>query len=355
MTQKMIIRADANTQIGTGHVMRCIALAQAWQDQGGTVTFLGRCESEALRQRIIDEGFDFIPIEKPHPDPSDLEETLKSLLAIRNPQSAIRNWLVLDGYHFTPDYQRQIKKAGHRLLVIDDMAHLDHYHADILLNQNVHASKLHYFCDRDTLKLLGCEYVLFRREFLKYKSWRRQIPNKAKNVLVTMGGSDPDNVTLKVIEALNTLNTPGIEVKIVVGPSNPHFPKLRDVVRHAPCAMDCVKNETHMPELMAWADLAVTAGGSTCWELAFMGVPFIVLVLAENQESAAPELHSYGAAISLDGHIESLANALSSAIQVLITGPEKCQQMCIKGRNLVIGDGAEHVLKAMSQTDKIQG
>ena len=203
MMPALVIRADANSQIGIGHVMRCIALAQTWQDRGGKVTFLSHCDSEALHQRIIDEGFDFIPIEKPCPKPNDLSFTLKMLSAISHKLSAASLWLALDGYHFTPDYQKAIRENGYKLLVIDDMAHLDHYHADILLNQNIYASSLHYSCDRETVKLLGCEYVLLRREFLKYKDWKREIPEKAKKILVTMGGSDPDDVTLKVIRALS--------------------------------------------------------------------------------------------------------------------------------------------------------
>ena len=115
--------------------------------------------------------------------------------------------------------EKAIRKNDYRLIVIDDMAHLDHYHADILLNQNIHASSLRYSCERDTVKLLGCEYVLLRMEFLKYKDWKRDIPYKAKNILVTMGGGDPDNVTLKVIRALNSLYDWDLEVIIVAGPA----------------------------------------------------------------------------------------------------------------------------------------
>jgi spore coat polysaccharide biosynthesis predicted glycosyltransferase SpsG len=196
MKQNLIIRADADAHMGTGHIMRCIALAQAWQERGGDVTFLSHCDSEALRKRVIDEGFDFIPIEKPHPDSYDLGHTLKILEQFKIQNSKFKTWFVIDGYHFTPHYQKAIRENGYKLLVIDDMAHLDHYHADILLNQNIHASSLHYSCDRDTVKLMGCEYVLLRKEFLKYKDCKREIPEKAKKILVTMGGADPDNVTL---------------------------------------------------------------------------------------------------------------------------------------------------------------
>jgi len=98
----LFVRADATTQIGTGHIMRCLALAQGWKEKGGHVIFLSHCQNDTLINRIIQEGFNFIPIHKPYPDPSDLDQTLKKLSSIYNePLSDI--WLVLDGYHFTPE------------------------------------------------------------------------------------------------------------------------------------------------------------------------------------------------------------------------------------------------------------
>jgi len=294
------IRADADTRIGTGHIMRCIALAQAWQDRGGKVTFLSHCESGELQERILKEGFEFLFLEKVHPDPSDLERTL-SLLTTKTNQTNTTNlsnptnqlepfWLVLDGYHFTSEYQKTIRDAGIRLLIIDDMNHLPHYHADILLNQNIHAPALKYHCDEDTTLLLGTHYVLLRREFLKYCNFNRHIPDRAKNVLVTLGGADPDNVTLKVIEALKLLNERDIITRIIIGPANPHQEMLRKAITSAHFEAELLVNPLNMPELMAWADLAVSAAGSTCWELSFMRLPFLAIVVAENQCQSAHNL-----------------------------------------------------------------
>ncbi|MBC8461025.1 MAG: UDP-2,4-diacetamido-2,4,6-trideoxy-beta-L-altropyranose hydrolase, partial [Deltaproteobacteria bacterium] len=286
----LIIRADASPQIGTGHIMRCIALAQAWQDCSGKVTFLSHCENDKIKQRILNEGFEFLPIEKPHPDPSDLKQILTTLKQLGTRNSELETWLALDGYHFTPDYQKAVRDSGYRLLVIDDMAHLDHYCADILLNQNIYAPDLNYSCDKDTVKLLGCEYVLLRREFLKYKDWKREIPEKARKILVTLGGADPDNVTLRVIKALKLFNDPDLEVKVIVGPSNPHLKKLQSAIRNPQSAIHILQNVTDMPSLMAWADVAVSAAGSTCWELAFMGAPSITVVTFSNQQDVAKGL-----------------------------------------------------------------
>ena len=127
----LLIRADASSTIGTGHIMRCLALAQGWQRRGGKAKFLSCCDSNRLQRRIINEGFDFNHIENPYPDPSDLKTTLKilqktqrenSLLFTRH-SSLTSLWLVLDGYHFDSTYQKLIREEGFNLLVIDDMAH----------------------------------------------------------------------------------------------------------------------------------------------------------------------------------------------------------------------------------------
>jgi len=347
MNKNLIIRADATTRIGTGHIMRCIALAQAWQDRGGDVTFLSHCDSKALRQRIIDEGFDFIPIEKPCPDPNDLSFTLDMLSAISHQPSAASPWLALDGYHFTPDYQKAIRDNGYRLLVIDDMAHLDHYYADILLNQNIHASSLHYSCDRDTVKLLGCEYVLLRREFLKYKDWKRKIPEKAKKIMVTLGGTDPDNVTLKVIRALNNLGDQDLEVKVVAGSANPNIDTLKKEFHLSPFTFHLLPGVSNMPELMVWADIAISAGGTTVWELAFMGVPNLVIVTADNQRPIAEQLHRLGAAVSLGWHENISTIEIEQGVTKLLTTRGDRTEMVRRAQEVVDGEGATRVLMQM--------
>lgn len=340
----LFIRADASTQIGTGHVMRCIALAQAWQDKGGHVVFLSRCDCEPLRKRIKAEGFNLIPIKNPHPHSDDLSLTLQVLLAKSHEPSTASLWLAVDGYHFTPEYQKAIRDAGIRLLVIDDMAHLDHYHADILLNQNIHASSLHYSCDRDSVQLMGCEYVLLRREFLKYKDWKREIPDKAKNILVTMGGSDPDNVTLKVIKALNNLNDPDLEVKIVAGPANPNISSLEKELYLSPFTFHLLSSMRNMSALMAWADLAVISGGTTVWELASMGAPCVVNCTTQIEEYLGMGLLEVGLFRTVGSFTEQSVVSLSSILNILLNDSNERRRMMVLGRKVVDGEGCKRIL-----------
>jgi UDP-2,4-diacetamido-2,4,6-trideoxy-beta-L-altropyranose hydrolase len=343
----LVIRADANAQMGTGHVMRCIALAQAWQDRGGGVTFLSHCDSDQIKQRIQDEGFTFIPIEKPHPDPSDLTFVFHALSAISYQLPAASLWLALDGYHFTSHYQKEIRNSGYRLLVIDDMAHLDYYHADILLNQNIHASELKYCCNKDTIKLLGCEYVMLRKEFLKYQDWKRKIPEKAKKILVTLGGADPDNVTLKVIESLKLINDDDLEVNVVAGPSNPSLETLQSAISNTQFTINILQNVTDMPELMAWADIAISAGGTTCWEMAFMGLPNVTAILAENQQAIATELSEKEVIVNL-GEYEGLSsNKIVRSLHKKMLEKQDRSKMSRLGKKLVDGMGAKRIVKSM--------
>lgn len=340
----IVIRADASAKMGTGHIMRCIALAQAWQNRGGYVTFISDCESEELHKRIIDEGFNFISVKSPYPNPSDLIQALSLLSAITNSTNkTVPCWLVLDGYHFTPEYQKSIRDEGYLLLIIDDMNHLPHYHADILLNQNIHDPDLKYNCDADTTLLLGTRYVLLRREFLKYRDFNRQIPDQAKNILVTLGGGDPDNVTLKVIEALKLLDEPDISVRIIVGPVNSHQKSLHKAIASAHFEAELLINPPNMPELMAWADLAISAGGGTCWELAFMGVPIIALILSENQKVVAEGISKIGFAVNLGWYKTFDEKITSGEIKTLIQSKDRRFNMVQKGQVLISASGRDRL------------
>lgn len=352
MMAHLIIRADATSRIGTGHVMRCLALAQAWQTHGGRITLLSHSDNRLLRQRVEAAGIDFIHLAAQHPDPDDLPATLQALENLKALDRELTPWVVLDGYHFDPSYQQSVRSAGFRLLVIDDCAHLPHYHADVLLNQNVSADELSYPCDADTRLLLGTRYVLLRQEFLGWRTWKRETPTAARKVLVTLGGSDPDNATLKVIRGLRQLESSDVEARIIVGPANPHVAILRRAVedtKHAGCKLELLESVADMPGLMVWADVAVSAGGTTCWELAFMGVPSIVMVLAENQQNTAAKLGEMEAAISLGDASQLSADRVSETLHELLHDAACRGRMSALGRALVDGRGAERVIAVLQK------
>lgn len=348
----LYVRADANGKIGTGHIMRCIALAQTWQDSEGEVTFISHCESNSIKERIIKEGFGFVSIEYPHPHSSDLAQTV-CIIDSKKSNDSSSAWLVLDGYHFTPEYQKAIHDTGNRLLVIDDMNHLPQYHADILLNQNIHAPDLNYCHDEDTILLLGNQYVLLRREFQKYRDFKRRTPDRAKNILVTLGGADPDNVTSKIIEALNLLNGSEIKVRIIIGPANPHQELLSQSLSSSFGAFELLINPPDMPELMAWADLAISAAGSTCWELAFMGVSVLLFILSKNQEPIAVYLSKTGAAKNLGWQNRCNFIELSHMLFSLISDFKMRKTMSDNNKLLIDGMGCVRIYNYMIGSQSI--
>ncbi|RLE08391.1 UDP-2,4-diacetamido-2,4,6-trideoxy-beta-L-altropyranose hydrolase [Candidatus Aerophobetes bacterium] len=338
----LLIRADASTKIGTGHLMRCLALAQAWKDAGGEVAFITACRNEGLLERLREEGFEVHLLSSSYPEPGDWEVT-KNVIA-GHPDA----WVVLDGYHFDEVYQKRIKDAGNRLLVIDDMAHLNHYYADIVLNQNLHAEDLSYHCEPYTRLLLGTKYVLLRREFLKWKGWKREIPDIAKKVLVTLGGSDPENVTLKIIQALQRADISDLEVTVVIGASNPHADTLEEATRQSCIPVRLVRNVKNMPKLMAWADVAVSSAGTTVWELAFMGVPTMVVITTPIEEFLSSGVEKYGLFASMGWFNRLYAHQLTKALNELIQDEEVRRNMATLSRHFVDGAGCDRVLEHLS-------
>lgn len=346
MKNPLVIRADANVKMGTGHLMRCLALGQAWKDSGGDIIFITTCPNEGLLKRLYDEGFVVHQLEHPYPNPQDWEVTRRVLDEHRGA------WLVLDGYHFDSDYQRKVKEAGHRLMVIDDMAHLPHYYADIVLNQNLHAEDLHYSCEPYTRLLLGTKYVLLRREFLKWKEWKRETPEIAKKILVTLGGSDPENITLKIIQALQRADISDLEVTVVIGASNPHADTLEGEVRQSRIPIHLVRNVKNMPELMAWADLAVSSAGTTVWELAFMGVPTMVGITTPIEEFLASGVEKYKLFATMGWFTRLKAHQLTKALNELIYDVEARRDMATRSRHFVDGIGCNRVLEYLSMGGK---
>ena len=191
----------------------------------------------------------------------------------------------------------RIRSAGCRLLVIDDNAHLPYYDADIILNHGIHAPRLDYRSNDDAGCLLGTRYALLRREFSRWRALRHGVESRAENILITLGGGDADNVARKVLLTLSQIDDLELNIKVLMGALNPH----RDELRALADSRSNIDLQTHVADpasLMAWADIAIAAGGTTA-ELAFMQVPALLIVLADNQESVVAGIHRFGAARSL--------------------------------------------------------
>jgi UDP-2,4-diacetamido-2,4,6-trideoxy-beta-L-altropyranose hydrolase len=337
----LLIRADANVAIGTGHVMRCLALAQAWQDSGGTAVFAMAEPLPSVRERLLSEGMDVVSVEAL---PGSREDA-GYVVELANRRGAA--WVVVDGYRFDSDYQRELKAAGLRVLFVDDNGHAGHYAADLVLNQNVHADEsLYPMREPYTRLLLGLRYVMLRREFQLWREWKRVIPPVGRKVLVSMGGSDAGNVTAAVIPALQPIEVESLEVVVVAGGSNPHLESLERALRLSDERFRLVRNVVNMPELLAWADVIVAAAGSICWEICAMALPAVLLVTADNQKYAAQRLAALGAARTVDSGTEKIETA-APILQGLLESQGCRENLSSKARALVDLGGPARVVAAL--------
>lgn len=338
--KRLLVRADANSAMGSGHVMRCLALSQAWQSYGGFVSFIK--STTDLDARLKAEGFSVHELNEPPGSVEDAEETARLARALN------ASWVVVDGYHFSSVYQKTLQRSSLPVMAIDDLADAQEYDADVLLNQNHYASlEMYPHRSKSTRMLLGAHYVLLRREFLKFRDWKRSTPRMASRVLVTLGGADPDNVTLRVVEALALDGWPPLEVVVVAGACNPNLSVLQRACVRAGPRFQIKTQVTAMPALMAWADLAVCAGGTTCWELAFMGLPNAIIILAENQKRVGEVLERDRVSINLGWHSSVTEERLVQVLCPLIEDADRRRSMEKNGRAMVDGGGCDRTLRVL--------
>lgn len=299
----LCIRADTGEKIGVGHVMRCLALAQAWQDRGGEVVLVSQNLPDALRHRLESEH-----------------------ISLRDGIPATTAFVVLDGYHFKPADHQTIKQTGHKLMIVDDLADSDLSAADLVLNHNAYASPTMYPGQRS---LCGSRFTLLRREFTSRTP--KVIPDtEARSVLITMGGSDPRNDTLAVLNQLTPFT--GLRKIVLAGAANPHVKSLRAIPN-----VELHVNPPDVPAIMQQADLAITAAGSTCWELAALGVPMLVKVIADNQAGIAAFLTAHKAAQTFT--LDSLQKMSAQA--------DLRRRLAQNARELVDGRGAARVAESL--------
>jgi UDP-2,4-diacetamido-2,4,6-trideoxy-beta-L-altropyranose hydrolase len=343
----LVIRADASPQIGWGHAMRCLALAQAWQDRGGRAVFAMAETFELLQARLLAEG---IPTSFISAAPASAEDA-RQLSSIARKCKA--SWIVLDGYHFKYDYQRALESTGQKLLAIDDYGLSGVAAADVVLDQNPGVDESVY-AGRKTGRtlLLGSRYAMLRREFKAWRNWKREVPSVAKRIVVTMGGSDSEDITNLVLYAILQIKAVGFEVRVVSSGagSGSEFKALAGASEHDIHAESAVPN---MQDLMAWADLAIIAGGGTLWELLYMMCP--VASFSRNAEQAKILAHPrLRGTLEYLGPAESMdSSVLRERVFWLATATGTRRGFAARGREIVDGLGADRVCELMSDENRI--
>lgn len=360
---RVAFRADASIEIGTGHVMRCLTLADALIREGATCLFICRAMPGDLRKAIAQRGHATRPLPAaealPAQDASGPAHAhwlgVTWTQDARETRAAIGptpvDWLVVDHYALDGRWEEALRPSCRHLMVIDDLA--DRTHAcDLLLDQNTGRRAQDYaaLLPIDTPVLAGPRYALLRPEFaaLRAESLTRRRQPRLGRLLVTMGGIDKDNVTERVLDALDACPMPrDLEITVVLGPQAPWRAQVE-----ARAARMC--NATHvrvgvadMARLMTDSDLAIGAAGSTSWERCALGLPSIVLVLAENQRSIAESLHQQEASVAVSSSGEAAA-CIEHHLQDDTLVPF-LQRLSRGGAAIADGEGAARVVRGMVQ------
>lgn len=338
----LLIRVDSTYEIGMGHFMRSLALAQKWQKEKGNVFFLIN-DNPILKNRICDENMDYIV----NPFSSGSLEDSKFLIdTVINEDIS---WVIIDGYVFKEDYFDYLRINNLNFLIFDDDGNLNHYNSNIILNQNLHGKSSWYSSKKEefTKLLIGTNYVLLRNEFLEYIEYKKDIKTNAKNILITLGGSDVNNYSLEILNVLNQLNIDNLNVKVILGASNIHEDEINRYLRTVNFKGHVLKNISNMPEMMEWADIAFSSGGTTVWELAFMGVPTIVGATSYVEEVLLDGLNENDLFITI-GKLENLdKNELKIIFNNLIMDEELRIKMSCDGQKFIDGYGSKRVIDEM--------
>jgi len=363
----ILFRVDASLEIGTGHVMRCLTLADALTLKGADCQFICRAHEGNLIEFIRSKGYVAHALPIAHEASEGSNETgpdaptnpahshwlgttqahdvevCAPILGAQRP-----DWLIVDHYGLDIYWEHALAPYYHALMVIDDLA--DRRHAcKLLLDQTFGRDAADYrpLVPRDCQLLCGSQYALLRPEFaaLRAYSLQRRSSPALRELLITLGGVDKDNVTGLVLEALRMCPLPAdCQITVVMGTTAPWLDDIRKQAQDMPWPTRLLVGVSDMAQLMADSDLAIGAAGATSWERCCMGLPTIMIVLAENQKLIARAMAVVRAAVVVDVDylLQQLPNVLSHH------GDEASLRiMSTAARNVCIGRGAKSVVSLM--------
>ena len=323
---RVVFRVDASLQMGTGHVMRCLTLAQVLKENGANVEFICRKHEGNLIDKIRSSGFNVHELGLFEETEVDTSLAHSHWLGATQQQDADDcidifkakkvDWLIVDHYALDEQWQERLKPYYEKLMVIDDLADRKHQ-CDILLDQTFGRQQEDYlaFTTKDCELLLGSQYALLRPEFAKWRpySLERRSKPEFKQLLINMGGVDIDNVTENILDELKMCNLPNdIDITVVMGGSAPHLESVKSKAITLPCKTEVKVDVDNMAEVMANSDIAIGAAGATTWERCCLGLPTIQFVIAKNQLFSAETLAQHNI-VKLAKEIKETAYLLESS------------------------------------------
>ncbi len=367
----IVFRVDASIDIGSGHVMRCLTLANLFKAEGQECHFICRGHPGNLIETIRQNGYSVHELSAVKPeDTREAEECDEPLLAhspwlgtsqqedadecIPLLSNLKPDWLIVDHYALDSRWENLLRHTCNKLLVIDDLA--DRSHAcDLLLDQNLgrHPDDYAKWVPRDCHLFVGPRYAILRPEFaaLREYSLKRRKPPRGQHILITMGGIDKDNATGRVLEALQACSLPNdCRISIVMGANAPWIEDVRQQAAEMPWPTEVLVNIKDMAKRMAESDLAIGAAGSTSWERCCLGLPTLSVVLAENQWPIARALEVEQATFVV-GTVEEIFYQLPKFMNKLFQG-SRLSKMTEHASEITDGLGATRVLEKIEQLNE---
>lgn len=361
---KVAFRADAALHIGTGHVMRCLTLAERLKARGAQCLFVCREHPGNLIDEIRRRGFlvhsmavcGEFSVSPTEGSSHEFAEWLGADWAADAVQTKsvlhgqAVDWLVVDHYAIDARWEREIRALCKKIMVIDDLANRPH-DCDLLLDQNFGREETDYslLVPSHCTVLVGPLYALLREEFsaLRDYSLHRRADPKLKHLLVSMGGVDLTDATGLILDQLRNCSfLTDTRITVVMGPHAPWLEHVNALADQMPQITEVKVNVRNMAQLMADSDLAIGAAGSTSWERCSLGLPTLLVVLAANQRAGASALAQRGGAILL-GALDAVPQNLKPALK-LLTEPGELRALSLVSRSITNGEGAGAVASRLT-------
>lgn len=333
------IRTDASTTIGTGHIMRTFVLAKKLSERGGNVIYVTKPLPGNLDEKIKQEGFGHISLD----DKSSEADSMLKIL-----RDAPDSIVIIDHYGIDAQIEQQIKEHSNTFLMVFDDTFESH-HADILLNQNIYATDEAYgsLIPSKCRIFTGTNYALLRNEFFDISRRKRTYPVQQRlKVLITLGGSDPDNITLSVMKALESITEYSLHITVIIGSSNPNRALLEQFAQLASHTFELKSNVATMAALMQQSDIAITAAGSTVLETMRCTLPSILITLAPNQERNTHYMCSHQ--LALESGMEP--QAIAAAFRRLASDPILYTSISENLERITIGSGVDRLITILIQS-----
>ncbi|WP_417915223.1 UDP-2,4-diacetamido-2,4,6-trideoxy-beta-L-altropyranose hydrolase [Candidatus Electronema sp. JM] len=362
---QIAIRTDASFAIGSGHVMRCLTLAEQLRKKNVDVLFFCRNLTGNLNNFIADRGFDLCVLPPPQhkgisqeftwnfhaawlevPWEKDADETVGYLQ-----KRGDIDCLIIDHYAIEKNWEQRQRPFAQRIIVIDDLADRAH-DCDLLLDQNLDEypeKKYQGLLPNHCIQLIGPKYAVLRQEFIEMQKHLRHRDGSVHRVVLSFGGADLYDLTSKVLEAIRIMNIQKIEFDVVAGGQNPHAEKVQELCSQMPNTRYYCQ-VSNMSKLMADADLAIGGAGGTTWERCFFGLPAIIFSMADNQTANAELISQRGAACYMGRGDSFDCGKFTAIFQSLLRQPEYVIKMSRSAADIMDGwQGSEAIIQHIMQ------